>query len=80
VITGGARAEGEGYCIQPTVIADIAPTARVFPRKEIFGPVLAVVQGQRLRRRAGYREQYGIRSPRAQSTRPSDEKIERAKT
>jgi len=44
LITGGARAAGEGYNIQPTVIADIPPMARL-SQEEIFGPVLAVIRG-----------------------------------
>ena len=43
VVTGGGTASGEGYFIQPTVIADIPSTARVF-QEEIFGPVLAVTK------------------------------------
>ena len=43
VVTGGARAGGDGYFIQPTVIADVAPTARL-AQEEIFGPVLAVIK------------------------------------
>ena len=35
-------AEG-GYYIAPTVIADVAPTARI-AQEEIFGPVLAVIK------------------------------------
>jgi 1-pyrroline-5-carboxylate dehydrogenase len=45
LITGGARVAGEGYCIQPTVIADIAPKARL-SQEEIFGPVLAVIKAK----------------------------------
>jgi 1-pyrroline-5-carboxylate dehydrogenase len=45
VITGGNRVEGEGYCIQPTVIADIAPGARL-SQEEIFGPVLSVIKAK----------------------------------
>jgi 1-pyrroline-5-carboxylate dehydrogenase len=47
VIAGGARATeaGEGYFIQPTVIADIAPNARL-SQEEIFGPVLAVIKAR----------------------------------
>jgi len=47
VIQGGARAAeaGDGYFIQPTVIADIAPTARI-AQEEIFGPVLAVIKAR----------------------------------
>jgi 1-pyrroline-5-carboxylate dehydrogenase len=43
LIIGGARAAGDGYFIQPTVFADIAPTARL-AQEEIFGPVLAVIK------------------------------------
>jgi 1-pyrroline-5-carboxylate dehydrogenase len=42
LVTGGRRASGDGYCIEPTVIADVAPTARL-AQQEIFGPVLAVI-------------------------------------
>jgi 1-pyrroline-5-carboxylate dehydrogenase len=47
VIAGGApveNAEG-GYYVQPTVIADVAPTARI-AQEEIFGPVLAIIRVQ----------------------------------
>ena len=45
LITGGTRVEapGDGYYIAPTVIADVAPTARI-AQEEIFGPVLAVIR------------------------------------
>jgi 1-pyrroline-5-carboxylate dehydrogenase len=43
LVTGGAAAAGEGYFIQPTVITDIAASARIF-QEEIFGPVLAVTR------------------------------------
>ena len=42
---GPAKDAGEGYFIQPTVIADIAPTARI-AQEEIFGPVLAVIKAR----------------------------------
>ena len=47
LIHGGGRATeaGDGYYIQPTVIADIAPTARI-AQEEIFGPVLAVIKSR----------------------------------
>ena len=47
LICGGARAseQGEGYYIQPTVIADVAPNARL-SQEEIFGPVLAVIKAR----------------------------------
>jgi 1-pyrroline-5-carboxylate dehydrogenase len=45
LISGGKRVENAdaGYYIQPTVIADVAPTARI-AQEEIFGPVLAVIR------------------------------------
>jgi len=47
VITGGAPAKnaGEGYYIQPTVIADIPPKSRL-EQEEVFGPVLAVIKSK----------------------------------
>ncbi|HEX4769438.1 MAG TPA: L-glutamate gamma-semialdehyde dehydrogenase [Bryobacteraceae bacterium] len=41
LVTGGKPADGDGYFIQPTVFADVEPSARIF-QEEIFGPVLAV--------------------------------------
>jgi 1-pyrroline-5-carboxylate dehydrogenase len=47
LITGGDRATGagEGYFIQPTVIADIKPKSKL-EQEEIFGPVLAVIKSR----------------------------------
>jgi 1-pyrroline-5-carboxylate dehydrogenase len=47
LVHGGGRASdaGDGYFIQPTVIADIAPDARI-AQEEIFGPVLAVIKAR----------------------------------
>ena len=45
LITGGGRAAGEGYFIQPTVIADIKPKSKL-EQEEIFGPVLAVIKAK----------------------------------
>jgi 1-pyrroline-5-carboxylate dehydrogenase len=47
VLNGGGRAEaaGDGYFIQPTVIADVPPGARI-SQEEIFGPVLAVIKAR----------------------------------
>ncbi|MBI3645032.1 MAG: L-glutamate gamma-semialdehyde dehydrogenase [Acidobacteriales bacterium] len=47
LITGGARATeaGEGYFIQPTVIADIPPKSKL-EQEEIFGPVLVVIKSR----------------------------------
>jgi 1-pyrroline-5-carboxylate dehydrogenase len=47
LITGGERATeaGEGYFIQPTVIADIEPKSTL-EQEEIFGPVLVVIKSR----------------------------------
>lgn len=45
LISGGGRAASDGYFVQPTVIADIPPTARI-SQEEIFGPVLAVIKSR----------------------------------
>jgi len=45
LIAGGGEALGAGYFIQPTVIADVAPQARI-AQEEIFGPVLAVLKAK----------------------------------
>jgi 1-pyrroline-5-carboxylate dehydrogenase len=45
LIAGGAASDGEGYFVQPTVIADIDSKARLF-QEEIFGPVLAVTRAR----------------------------------
>ncbi len=47
LITGGSRATnaGEGYFLQPTVIADIPPKSRL-EQEEVFGPVLAVIKAK----------------------------------
>jgi 1-pyrroline-5-carboxylate dehydrogenase len=45
LVTGGGRAAGEGYFIEPTIIADVDPRARI-AQEEIFGPVLAVIRAR----------------------------------
>jgi 1-pyrroline-5-carboxylate dehydrogenase len=45
LIAGGDAATGDGYFIQPTVIADVDSKARIF-QEEIFGPVLAVTKAK----------------------------------
>jgi len=55
LIAGGERVahpEG-GYFVQPTIFADVAPTARI-AQEEIFGPVLAVIRVQ------GYEEALAV--------------------
>jgi 1-pyrroline-5-carboxylate dehydrogenase len=43
LISGGKRAAGDGWFVEPTVIADVPPTG-VIAQEEIFGPVLAVIK------------------------------------
>lgn len=43
LLTGGSKAEGNGYFIKPTVFIDVDPFARI-SQEEIFGPVLAVIK------------------------------------
>jgi 1-pyrroline-5-carboxylate dehydrogenase len=45
LVAGGKRAAGDGYFIEPTVIADVDRKARIF-QEEIFGPVLAVTKAK----------------------------------
>jgi 1-pyrroline-5-carboxylate dehydrogenase len=47
VITGGGKVDGlgDGYYVQPTVIADVKPTDTI-AQEEIFGPVLAVIKSK----------------------------------
>ena len=45
LVVGGGRAPGEGYFVQPTIIADVDPKSRV-AQEEIFGPVLAVIKAK----------------------------------
>jgi 1-pyrroline-5-carboxylate dehydrogenase len=44
LVAGGGH-HSPGYFIEPTVIADVAPQARI-AQEEIFGPVLAVIKAQ----------------------------------
>jgi 1-pyrroline-5-carboxylate dehydrogenase len=45
LVAGGEAGSPEGWFIQPTVIADVPPEARI-AREEIFGPVLAVIRAK----------------------------------
>jgi 1-pyrroline-5-carboxylate dehydrogenase len=45
LIAGGNRVGNEGYFLEPTVIADVDPKARI-AQEEIFGPVLAVIKAK----------------------------------
>jgi 1-pyrroline-5-carboxylate dehydrogenase len=43
LVVGGNRVGDRGYFLEPTVIADVEPTATI-AQEEIFGPVLAVIK------------------------------------
>ena len=43
VLTGGNRADGDGWYVEPTVVGDVKPDATI-AREEIFGPVLALIR------------------------------------
>ena len=45
LVAGGNVDGKEGYFIEPTVIADVAPDATI-AQEEIFGPVLAVIKAK----------------------------------
>ena len=79
LIAGGgpATATGDGYFIQPTVIADVAPDARI-SQEEIFGPVLAIIKstGFEDALQIANNTEFGLTGAIYSS---SEEKIERAK-
>jgi 1-pyrroline-5-carboxylate dehydrogenase len=77
LITGGGRAPGAGYFIQPTVIADVQPMSRL-SQEEIFGPVLAVIKAKDFEDALAIANntEYGLTGSIYSS---SEEKIERAK-
>ena len=52
LLAGGGPSVGDGYFVQPTVIADVKPSARI-AREEIFGPVLAVMKARDLQEAIG---------------------------
>ncbi len=43
LVHGGGRGDAAGYFVEPTIIADIQPTARL-AQEEVFAPVLAVIK------------------------------------
>ena len=45
LVHGGKRGASSGWFIQPTIIADVRPNARI-SREEIFGPVLSVLKAR----------------------------------
>ena len=47
LVLGGEPGSADGYFVQPTVIADVDPSATI-AREEIFGPVLAVIKAENI--------------------------------
>jgi 1-pyrroline-5-carboxylate dehydrogenase len=45
LVTGGKKAAGDGYFIEPTIFANIKPGSRL-DQEEIFGPVLSVIRAK----------------------------------
>ncbi len=45
LLTGGVKAEGNGYYIKPTVFTNVKPNDTI-AQEEIFGPVLAVLKSK----------------------------------
>lgn len=45
VVYGGAKGDGNGFFVQPTIIADVKPNDTI-AQEEIFGPVLAVIKAK----------------------------------
>lgn len=45
LVLGGGRAPGDGFFVEPTIIADVKPGAKI-EQEEIFGPVLAVIKAR----------------------------------
>lgn len=45
LVTGGEAGPSEGWFIQPTIVADVLPDAKL-SQEEIFGPVLAVIKAK----------------------------------
>jgi 1-pyrroline-5-carboxylate dehydrogenase len=43
LVTGGGKADGDGYFIKPTIFKNIQPGSRL-DQEEIFGPVLAAIK------------------------------------
>ncbi len=45
IVAGGTADDSVGYFIKPTIVADVAPKARLM-QEEIFGPILAVCKAK----------------------------------
>ena len=45
IVLGGSKPERDGFFIEPTIIADVSPKARI-AQEEIFGPVLTFIRAR----------------------------------
>ncbi|KAB0440832.1 aldehyde dehydrogenase family protein, partial [Lysinibacillus fusiformis] len=45
LVAGGTADDSVGYFVQPTVFADVEPSARIM-KEEIFGPVVAIAKAK----------------------------------
>jgi 1-pyrroline-5-carboxylate dehydrogenase len=45
LVAGGRKLAGDGHFVEPTIIADVLPKAKI-AREEIFGPLLAVLKAR----------------------------------
>jgi 1-pyrroline-5-carboxylate dehydrogenase len=61
LLTGGQAQAAEGFFVDPTIIADVDPKARI-AQEEIFGPVLAVIRARDLNHAIGIANdsEYGL--------------------
>jgi 1-pyrroline-5-carboxylate dehydrogenase len=77
LVTGGGKVKGNGYYLEPTIIADVPAKARVF-QEEIFGPVLVITKAKDFDQALAYANgtEYGLTGA-VYTTNP--EKIAKAK-
>ena len=77
LITGGGKAKGNGYYMEPTIIADVPSKARIF-QEEIFGPVLSITKAKDFDQALAFANstEYGLTGA-VYTTNP--EKIQKAK-
>ena len=45
IVVGGTADDSVGYFVHPTVVVDVAPTARLM-QEEIFGPIVAIAKAK----------------------------------
>jgi 1-pyrroline-5-carboxylate dehydrogenase len=45
IVAGGEKVGSKGFFVAPTVVADVAPSARL-AQEEVFGPVLALIRAK----------------------------------